>query len=216
MWRKRLRASRPSSPNGQPHPSELVERAFQRIDGLDSAIQQLCRARREGALAAATESDRRRSRGAGAFPARRHSALGQGQSPRGRLSIDLGKPGAQRSSSGEGRAAGRAAARAPALIIVGKTNVPEFTLEGYTRNDLFGVTRNPVERGPDARRLERRRGGERRCGLRSGCARHRRRRLDPAPRLPYRPRRLQAFHRPLAARRRVPCDPHRLRNGRLA
>ena len=29
------------------------------------------------------------------------------------------------------------------MIVIGKTNVPEFTLEGYTRNDLFGVTRNP-------------------------------------------------------------------------
>jgi aspartyl-tRNA(Asn)/glutamyl-tRNA(Gln) amidotransferase subunit A len=29
------------------------------------------------------------------------------------------------------------------MIVVGKTNAPEFTLEGYTRNDLFGVTRNP-------------------------------------------------------------------------
>jgi aspartyl-tRNA(Asn)/glutamyl-tRNA(Gln) amidotransferase subunit A len=27
-----------------------------------------------------------------------------------------------------------------------KTNAPEFTLEGYTRNDLFGVTRNPWNR----------------------------------------------------------------------
>ena len=29
------------------------------------------------------------------------------------------------------------------LVIVGKTNVPEFTLEGYTGNLLFGVTGNP-------------------------------------------------------------------------
>ena len=29
------------------------------------------------------------------------------------------------------------------MIVIGKTNAPEFTLEGYTRNDLFGVTRNP-------------------------------------------------------------------------
>jgi len=28
-------------------------------------------------------------------------------------------------------------------VILGKTNVPEFTLEGYTDNPLFGVTRNP-------------------------------------------------------------------------
>jgi aspartyl-tRNA(Asn)/glutamyl-tRNA(Gln) amidotransferase subunit A len=33
--------------------------------------------------------------------------------------------------------------RAAGAIIVGKTNVPEFTLEGYTTNLLFGTTRNP-------------------------------------------------------------------------
>jgi len=34
-------------------------------------------------------------------------------------------------------------ARAAGAIVVGKTNVPEFTLEGYTSNRLFGTTRNP-------------------------------------------------------------------------
>jgi aspartyl-tRNA(Asn)/glutamyl-tRNA(Gln) amidotransferase subunit A len=33
--------------------------------------------------------------------------------------------------------------RAAGAVIVGKTNVPEFTLEGYTGNPVFGVTRNP-------------------------------------------------------------------------
>ncbi len=33
--------------------------------------------------------------------------------------------------------------RAAGAIVIGKTNVPEFTLEGYTNNPLFGVTRNP-------------------------------------------------------------------------
>ncbi len=33
--------------------------------------------------------------------------------------------------------------RAAGMLILGKTNVPEFTLEGYTDNPLFGVTRNP-------------------------------------------------------------------------
>lgn len=36
-----------------------------------------------------------------------------------------------------------ARARAAGLVIVGKTNVPEFTLEGYTHNALFGSTGNP-------------------------------------------------------------------------
>jgi len=33
--------------------------------------------------------------------------------------------------------------RAAGAVIVGKTNAPEFTLEGYTGNALFGVTGNP-------------------------------------------------------------------------
>jgi aspartyl-tRNA(Asn)/glutamyl-tRNA(Gln) amidotransferase subunit A len=36
-----------------------------------------------------------------------------------------------------------ARARAAGALIVGKTNVPEFTLEGYTSNRLHGTTRNP-------------------------------------------------------------------------
>jgi aspartyl-tRNA(Asn)/glutamyl-tRNA(Gln) amidotransferase subunit A len=34
-------------------------------------------------------------------------------------------------------------ARAAGALILGKTNVPEFALEGYTDNPLFGPTRNP-------------------------------------------------------------------------
>ncbi|HZN48041.1 MAG TPA: amidase, partial [Ramlibacter sp.] len=34
-------------------------------------------------------------------------------------------------------------ARAAGALIIGKTNVPEFALEGYTGNPVFGVTRNP-------------------------------------------------------------------------
>jgi len=33
--------------------------------------------------------------------------------------------------------------RSAGAIIIGKTNVPEFTLQGYTSNALFGTTRNP-------------------------------------------------------------------------
>jgi aspartyl-tRNA(Asn)/glutamyl-tRNA(Gln) amidotransferase subunit A len=36
-----------------------------------------------------------------------------------------------------------ARARAAGALVIGKTNVPEFALEGYTANPVFGVTRNP-------------------------------------------------------------------------
>jgi aspartyl-tRNA(Asn)/glutamyl-tRNA(Gln) amidotransferase subunit A len=36
-----------------------------------------------------------------------------------------------------------ARARAAGALVIGKTNVPEFALEGYTANPIFGVTRNP-------------------------------------------------------------------------
>ncbi|MFC7541877.1 amidase family protein [Siccirubricoccus deserti] len=36
-----------------------------------------------------------------------------------------------------------ARARAAGLIVLGKTNVPEFTLQGYTDNAVYGPTRNP-------------------------------------------------------------------------
>jgi aspartyl-tRNA(Asn)/glutamyl-tRNA(Gln) amidotransferase subunit A len=35
--------------------------------------------------------------------------------------------------------------REAGAVILGKTNVPEFTLEGYTANARFGVTRNPFD-----------------------------------------------------------------------
>jgi aspartyl-tRNA(Asn)/glutamyl-tRNA(Gln) amidotransferase subunit A len=36
-----------------------------------------------------------------------------------------------------------ARARAAGMVVLGKTNVPEFTLQGYTDNPVHGVTRNP-------------------------------------------------------------------------
>jgi aspartyl-tRNA(Asn)/glutamyl-tRNA(Gln) amidotransferase subunit A len=33
--------------------------------------------------------------------------------------------------------------RGAGAVILGKTNVPEFTLQGYTHNEVFGTTRNP-------------------------------------------------------------------------
>jgi aspartyl-tRNA(Asn)/glutamyl-tRNA(Gln) amidotransferase subunit A len=37
--------------------------------------------------------------------------------------------------------------RAAGMVILGKTNVPEFTLQGYTDNPVFGTTFNPIAPG---------------------------------------------------------------------
>ena len=36
--------------------------------------------------------------------------------------------------------------RASGAVVVGKTNVPEFSIEGFTDNLVFGATRNPWDR----------------------------------------------------------------------
>ena len=58
------------------------------------------------------------------------------------------RPGARRRCAGIVPATTNspvARARAAGALIIGKTNVPEFALEGYTDNPLFGVTAQSVE-----------------------------------------------------------------------
>jgi len=58
------------------------------------------------------------------------------------LPTTWGTPGLRGYQTGHDElAVGRA--RAAGLLIIGKTNVPEFALEGYTDNPLFGATGNP-------------------------------------------------------------------------
>ena len=129
--------------NGQATSAGFVERAFKRIDGFDFRLNSFVALDRASALAAAevratsvargvklipgSTAFRSPSRTISTWPAfHRHGEAGRSKI------IGLRRTNCQ--SRGCGRAG---------MIVVGKTNVPEFTLEGYTRNDLFGVTRNP-------------------------------------------------------------------------
>ena len=142
MWRKRLRASRPNLRTARPHRSGLVERAFQRIETFDSRLNSFVALDRSGALAAANDSDARRSRG------QAHSRLdGIPISIKDNLHV-AGFPTTWGSRALQDYRPAKdelpvARLRRAGMIVIGKTNAPEFTLEGYTRNDLFGVTRNP-------------------------------------------------------------------------
>ena len=88
------------------------------------------------------------------------------------------------------------------LIVVGKTNTPEFGLVPFTESELLGTCRNPWNPGRHRRRLVRRfrrRGGERH-GAPGG--RRRWRRIDPHSRIVLRTVRTQADARPHANRAR--------------
>jgi len=128
--------------NGQASSVGLVERSFQRIAGFDSRLNSFVAADRSGALAAAKDSDARRSRG------QAHSRLdGIPVSVKDNLHV-AGFPTTWGSRALKDYRPAKdelpiERLRRAGMIVIGKTNAPEFTLEGYTRNDLFGVTRNP-------------------------------------------------------------------------
>jgi aspartyl-tRNA(Asn)/glutamyl-tRNA(Gln) amidotransferase subunit A len=128
--------------NGQASSVGLVQRAFERIEAFDSRLNSFVALDRASALAAAEESDARRSRG------QAHSRLdGIPISVKDNLHV-AGFPTTWGSRALQHFRPAQdelpvAKLRRAGMIVVGKTNAPEFTLEGYTRNDLFGVTRNP-------------------------------------------------------------------------
>ena len=128
--------------SGQASSVELVERAFQRIEAFNSRLNSFVGLDRSVAVAAAKESDERRARGEA------KSALdGTPISVKDNLHV-AGFPSTWGSRALKDYRPAKdelpiARLRQAGMIVIGKTNAPEFTLEGYTRNDLFGVTRNP-------------------------------------------------------------------------
>ena len=128
--------------NGQASSVGLVQRAFQRIEAFDSRLNSFVALDRSGALAAAKESDKRRSQGSAqsrldGIPISVKDNLHVAGFPTtwGSRALKNFRPAKDELPVARLRQAG--------MIVIGKTNAPEFTLEGYTRNDLFGVTRNP-------------------------------------------------------------------------
>jgi aspartyl-tRNA(Asn)/glutamyl-tRNA(Gln) amidotransferase subunit A len=128
--------------NGQTSSVGLVQRAFQRIEASDLRLNSFVALDRASALAAAKETDARRSHGGA------HSRLdGIPISVKDNLHV-AGFPTTWGSRALKDYRPAKdelpiARLRRAGMIVIGKTNAPEFTLEGYTRNDLFGVTRNP-------------------------------------------------------------------------
>ena len=120
----------------------LAERSLARIRRFDARFNAFVALDEAGALAAADESDRRRKVGEARSPLDGAPISIKDNLHVSGLASTWGSRGLQRFVP-ERDELPVARLRTAGAVILGKTNVPEFTLEGYTRNDLFGVTRNP-------------------------------------------------------------------------
>jgi Asp-tRNA(Asn)/Glu-tRNA(Gln) amidotransferase A subunit family amidase len=122
---------------------ELVERALERIDEHDGALNAVVRVAGDEAVERAAALDERVARGddvgrlAGVpFLVKDIEDLAGSPTTFGSL-LFADAPAAERDGLVPGRL------RAAGAIPVGKTNTPEFAVEGFTSNLLWGTTRNP-------------------------------------------------------------------------
>ena len=127
---------------GELRAEQLLDRCLERIAERDQALNCFVHIDHEGARAAARASDARRAAKAACSPldgiplSIKDNLLVKGMPATwGSRALQAYVPDHDELPVARLRAAG--------AVLVGKTNVPELTLEGYTRNDLFGVTRNP-------------------------------------------------------------------------
>jgi amidase len=127
---------------------ELTEICLERIERLDPAINAFRAVMAEAALAEADEADRRIARGADDPP-----LLGV---PVGiKDNHDVAGQLTTHGTAAHGPAATEDAEivrrlRAAGAVVVGKTNLPELAIHGFTESETWGATRNPwnLERVP--------------------------------------------------------------------
>jgi aspartyl-tRNA(Asn)/glutamyl-tRNA(Gln) amidotransferase subunit A len=123
-------------------PVEVMQSIFDRIDGLNPRVNAMIALDREGALQSARESAARWRSGDplsaldGVPISIKDNLLLKGLPATwgSRLLVDF-IPDHDEPAIALLRAAG--------LVLFGKTNVPEFTIQGYTSNLVFGTTVNP-------------------------------------------------------------------------
>jgi aspartyl-tRNA(Asn)/glutamyl-tRNA(Gln) amidotransferase subunit A len=130
-------------------PTDVLDHTFARLRALDPVLNAFVAVREEEARAEAAELERRLARGedvgplAGVpFAVKDEEAIGGLPTTYG--SVPFRQHVAERDSTQVARL------RRAGAIPVGKTNLPEFGSTAFTKNHLYGVTRNPwnLERTP--------------------------------------------------------------------
>ena len=127
---------------GEVTPVQVLADCFARIDAVNPRLNALVALRRDAAFDDAARSSARFAAGTPASPLDGIPLAVKDNIPSADLPTTWGSPAGRDHRPAQDELA-LVRARAAGAVIVGKTNVPEFTLEGYTSNPLFGTTRNP-------------------------------------------------------------------------
>ena len=127
---------------GEVTPVQVLADCVARIDAVNPRLNALVALRRDAAFDDAARSSARFAAGTPASPLDGIPLAVKDNIPSADLPTTWGSPAGRGHRPAQDELA-LARARAAGAVIVGKTNVPEFTLEGYTSNPLFGTTRNP-------------------------------------------------------------------------
>jgi Asp-tRNA(Asn)/Glu-tRNA(Gln) amidotransferase A subunit family amidase len=122
---------------------ELVGESLRRIAERDGPINAVVALRAEEALAEAAALDERIIRGEEAGALAGVPTLIKDMFDVTGMRTTFGSRAFEAAAATTTDARGVARLRAAAAIVVGKTNMPEFAMEGYTSNALFGTTGNP-------------------------------------------------------------------------
>src|SRR4029453_13350212 len=123
-------------------PVEALASCLARLEEVNPAINAVIARRDSSARAEAQESERRYAQGRPLSPLDGVPLTVKDSLFTRDLPTTWGTPALREYRHGHDElAVGRA--RAGGALIIGKTNVPEFALEGYTDNPLFGVTGHP-------------------------------------------------------------------------
>jgi aspartyl-tRNA(Asn)/glutamyl-tRNA(Gln) amidotransferase subunit A len=129
---------------GAASPPAVLAACLARLDALNPVLNAVVALRRSQVAAEARASAERHAQGRALSALDGVPVLVKDNLPTTDLPTTWGSPGlAQYRPARDELAVSRL--RAAGALIVGKTNVPEFTLEGYTHNPLFGTTRNPFD-----------------------------------------------------------------------
>jgi aspartyl-tRNA(Asn)/glutamyl-tRNA(Gln) amidotransferase subunit A len=128
--------------DGSLTPLDAAHASLARLDAVNPRLNAVV-ARRDAALLADAEaSTARHAKGRPLSPLDGIPITVKDSLPTADLPTSYGTPALRGHCAGHDELA-VARARAGGALIVGKTNVPEFAIEGYTANPVYGVTGNP-------------------------------------------------------------------------